>query len=134
MRKVWYHQIWIQNNFGFIVLILMHIPTRRNILSLSIFSVRKLLKILLVRPVMRLILRRAGQGGSSSRFFYFAKTWNGKKIQLNFFLKMPLVRGKILLFGYSPLMFIGKNKSHLQEAAFFAISNFANIEKRASGP
>ena len=36
-------------------------------LSLSIFSVRKLLKILLVRPVMRLILRRAGQGGSSSR-------------------------------------------------------------------
>ena len=45
----------------------MHIPTRRNNLSLSIFSVRKLLKILLVRPVMRLILRRAGQGGSSSR-------------------------------------------------------------------
>ena len=26
MRKVWYHQIWIQNNLGFIVLILMYVP------------------------------------------------------------------------------------------------------------
>ena len=28
MRKVWYHQILIQNNLGFIVLILTYIPIR----------------------------------------------------------------------------------------------------------
>ena len=27
MRKVWYHQIWIQNDFGFMVLILTYIPS-----------------------------------------------------------------------------------------------------------
>ena len=26
MRKVWYHQIWIQNNLGFMVLILLYTP------------------------------------------------------------------------------------------------------------
>ena len=32
MRKVWYHQIWIQNNLGFLVLILIYIlkPTLKN--------------------------------------------------------------------------------------------------------
>ena len=31
MRKVWYHQIWIQNNLGFMVLILMYISTYKAI-------------------------------------------------------------------------------------------------------
>ena len=28
MRKIWYYQIWIQNNLGFMVLILIYIPLR----------------------------------------------------------------------------------------------------------
>ena len=29
-RKVWYHQIWIPNNLGFMVLILTYLPTMSN--------------------------------------------------------------------------------------------------------
>ena len=35
MRKVWYHQIWIQNYFGFIVLILLYISPIFDDIKLS---------------------------------------------------------------------------------------------------
>ena len=41
MRKVWYHQIWIQNDFGFIVLILIFIFILSHNTNLSIKIIRE---------------------------------------------------------------------------------------------
>ena len=90
---------------------------------------------------MRLILRRAGQGGSSSRGdFSILAQLEIEKNDIWIFLKDTISQGKSFATWTSSIDVyllarqVAKNKSHLKEAEFFAITNFANIEKMASGP